>query len=86
MLGKWPRFCDQPVLAFLYSYLRALRERNGTDFLPFGMGCRTLGRVFCFFRVENGSWGNDIYLYNGGYIRGNGNVSFVLDQAVVYEK
>ena len=30
--------------------------------------------------------GNDIYLYNGGYIRGNGNVSFVLDQAVVYEK
>lgn len=38
MPGKRPRFCDQSVFAFLYSYLRALRERNGTDVLSSGMG------------------------------------------------
>ena len=35
---------------------------------------------------RNGSRTNDIYLYNGGYIRRNGNVSFVFGQTVVYAK
>ena len=86
MPGKRPRFCDQPVFAFLYSYLRALRERNGTDFLSFRMGCRTFGRVFCSFFFCKQKTAYEIYLYNRGYIRRNGNVSFVFGQAVVYAK
>ena len=86
MPGKRPRLCDQSVFAFLYSYLRALRERNGTDVLSSVTGFRTFGRVFRSFRVRNGSRTNDIFFSNRGYIRMNGNVSFVFVQTVVYAK
>ena len=77
MLGKWPRFCDSAGTCFLIFVVASIvRERNGTDFLPFWGGMPDFWARYSVSFGLGTEVGETIYTYiMGGVFMENGNVS-----------